>query len=151
MPNTFVGGNARITTEVTTTISVVDTPEVLQGIFTETDLQHFDSPAEGQMRHLGVNPREYNVVGSFALDSNSNNVLSLILMKYDSSATSDIEVSRITGVVNSLVGGRDVVFFTFIGNVTLDQNDYVYFTVENNSGTTDITAELDSFYNIQQR
>ena len=53
--------------------------------------------------------------------------------------------------VNSLVGGRDVAFFNFSFNVSLDQNDYVYFQVRNNSGNNNLTLELDSDFVLEER
>jgi len=60
LPNTFVGGISTITTEITTVLSF-NTPTPLLGTVTNSDLQHFDSPSNGQLRHLGSNPREFTV------------------------------------------------------------------------------------------
>ena len=53
--------------------------------------------------------------------------------------------------MNNLSGGRDVAFFTIIANVTLDQGDYLFFEIANDSGTGNVTAELESFFIVQER
>ena len=77
LPNTFVGGESVITAEITTTISVAGTFVDLAGTYTPADLQHFDAPANGQLRHLGSSPREFSVSGQLVLDSGSNNEVDL--------------------------------------------------------------------------
>ena len=53
--------------------------------------------------------------------------------------------------MNALVGSRDVAFFTIIGNIELDKNDYVFLEVLNNTSGTNVTAELDSFFLVEGR
>jgi hypothetical protein len=72
-------------------------------------------------------------------------------MKYDNSTATSLEVLTQTRQVNNLVGGRDVAFFEININTTLDQNDYIYLEVANNSGTNNVTAEADSYYIVEQR
>ena len=126
--NTFVGGKATISSEITTTINTQGVFETLAGTFTETDLAHFDSPAEGQLRHLGDNPREFTVITDFVVDSRQNDVVALKLVKWDDSASSEVDIFTQKRQVNALVGGRDVAFFNIITNIDLDKNDYIYWT-----------------------
>lgn len=149
--NTFEGGNATITAETATTISASSTYYDLNGTWTSGDLDHFDSPSNGQLRHLGDNPREYKAVGDLVLDSTSGDELKVKILKYDSSAASFVDVFIQTRQVNAFVGGRDVAFFNFSTNLTLDQNDYVKLQVSNESSTSNVTAELDSFFSIEKR
>lgn len=152
MPNTFEGGSIGVTTETTTTINTAGVFEtLLAGSWTTQDLQHFDSPSAGQLRHLGNTPREYKVIASFAIDSTANNELALRVMRYDDSAAASFEVLTQTRQVNNLVGGRDVAFFEININTVLDQNDYIYLEVTNNTGTSNVTAEADSYYIVEQR
>ena len=67
------------------------------------------------------------------------------------STSSFIEFQERVRQVNNLSGGRDVAIFNFSFNVNLDQNDYVYFQVRNNSGNNDLTLELNSDYTIEER
>ncbi len=59
--NTFIGGALNNTAEVTTTIVTQGTAVDLNGTFNTRDLQHFDSPANGRLRHIGTNPTDFLV------------------------------------------------------------------------------------------
>jgi hypothetical protein len=63
--NTFEGGRANITSEVATTGTGTFTP--LLGTWAAGDLQHFDSPSNGQIRHLGNSPREFKITVELTL------------------------------------------------------------------------------------
>jgi len=152
MPNTFEGGSIGITTEAVTTISATNTfVDVAATAWTTTDLQHFDSPSAGQLRHIGINPREYKVIASFAMDSNANDELTLRVAKWDNSASSFVTVLDQVRPVNNLLGARDVAFFNVNINTTLDQNDYIKIQVANGTGANDVTAEADSYFVVEER
>ena len=151
LKNTFVSGKATLTTEVETTINTAGVFETLAGTFTESDLAHFDSPATGQLRHLGNNPREFIVIADFIIDGGSNDVIDLKLVKYDDSTSQNVDIFTQRRQVNALVGSRDVSFFNIVTNIELDKNDYVFWEVANESGTTNVTAELDSYFIVNPR
>jgi hypothetical protein len=145
--NTFVGGIATVTTEIETTIGV-GLPFILLGTFTNSDLQHFDSPANGQLRHLGTNPKEYTVNFDFVLDGGSNQTYKIELVKNDGSPVVTYQQTR---VINNLQGGRDVAYFTGLANIILNQNDFVYWQVTNLTDSSNCTLELDSSYSVEER
>lgn len=152
MPNTFEGGSIGVTTDAATVIGSTGVfVDLNAALWTTSDLQHFDNPTGGQLRHLGNAPREYKVVSSLTLESNANNELTVRVLKWDDSASSFITVLDQTRQVNALVGGRDVAFFNIDINTTLDQNDYIKLQVTNNSATNDVTAETDSYLVIEER
>jgi len=151
LPNTFVGGEASVSSEATTTISVAGTFVDLAGTFTAADLQHFDSPATGQLRHLGSTPREFSVTGQVVLDSGSNNEVQLKIVIFRADTTSFEDGKTLTRVINNLQGGRDVGYYGLSDNITLDTNDYVKLQVANVAATSNITAELDSFFMVGAR
>lgn len=152
MPNTFEGGSIGVTTSTTTTINTQSVFEdVAATLWTAQDLQHFDNPSAGQLRHLGNTPREYKIAASFVVEGNQNHEIALKVVKYDDSAAGTVDILTQTRQINALVGGRDVAFFTININVELDQNDYVFLQVANNSGTQNLTAETDSYYIIEER
>lgn len=151
LPNTFVGGELTLTTEVTTTITAAGTYVDLAGTFATADLQHFDSPANGQIRHLGASPREFTLSGQLILDSTANDEVDLKVVIFRA-ATSNFEDKKIQRrVINNLQGGRDVGYFALIDNIILNQNDYVKLQVANATATNNITAELDSFIIVGAR
>ena len=151
VPNTFEGGRLTVTSENLTSIAAGSTWYTLNAIWTASNLEHFDSPASGQLRHLGNSPREYKCIINFVIESQANNDLGIRLRKFDQSSGSFIDFTERRRQVNSLVGGRDVAIFNFSFNVTLDQNDYVFFQVRNNSGNQDLTLELNSDWILEER
>lgn len=151
MPNTFEGGSIGIILTAETVINTQGVFEVLNGSWLFQDLQHFDVPGPGQLRHLGNTPREYKFIADFVIDGTQNTELSLRVVKYDASEASEVTILTQTRQVNNLVGGRDVAFFTININLDLDQNDYVFLKVANNSGTQNVTAELDSYFIVEER
>ena len=148
--NTFEGGELKITSEAATTISSTTTFYDLEGTWTAQDLQHFDSPSNF-LRHLGNSPREYSIVASLQLECSTGDDLKVRVQKWDDSASSFVEVATQTREVNSFSGGRDIAFFTILTNTTLDQGDYVFLQVKNETSTSNVTAELDSFIRIGKR
>lgn len=152
MQNTFEGGSLGISSEAITVVSAIGTFYAVNAAsWSSLDLQHFDSPAAGQLRHLGNTPREYKIIATFALDSTANNNLTLRVKKWDNSASSFVTILDQTREVNNFVGGRDVAFFNININTTLDQNDYIFMEAANQTSTADITAELDSYFIVEQR
>lgn len=147
VPNTFVGATATVTTEIETAVSG-GLPSPMLGTVALSDVQHFDSPANGQLRHLGNNPRDYTVNFDFILDGGANNEYKIELVKNDGS---DTVVYQQTRVVNNLQGGRDVAYFTGLANVILNKDEYVYWQVTNITGNTNCTLELDSSWSVEER
>jgi hypothetical protein len=151
VPNTFVGGNLAVTAEVTTNVVADSTFYDLAATWTAGDLQHFDSPSNGQLRHIGTSPREYKFTGDLTLVSSSNNELEIKVRKWDDSASAFVNGFTQRRQVNSFVGSRDVAFFNISTAIELDQNDYIILQVANNTGANDVTVELDSFFVIEER
>ena len=149
--NTFVGGRASVSSESVTTVSSQGAYYTLNANWGSNNLQHFDSPSGGQLRHLGNNPREFKVNVNFNIESTATNEIGIRLRKWDDSAGSFSEFAERAREINSFVGGRDVAFYNFSFNVTLDQNDYVFFQVRNNTSTSNLTLELSSDFSIEER
>ena len=149
--NTFEGGYTSITTEVQTTISTVGTFVDLAGTYTASSLEHFDAPDNGRLRHLGDTPVEYKVTFYGIIDSGANDEIELKIVVWDNSASVFVDYKSTIRVVNNLQGGRDVAFFNFVDTVILNTNDYVKIQVANTTSTSNVTAELDSEFIIEQR
>jgi hypothetical protein len=152
IPNTFEGGSIGVTTETTTTINTAGVFEDIEAtLWTSQGLQHFDNPAEGQLRHIGNTPREFKIIADFLLDSSNGDDLTLRVTKWDDSASSFITILDQTREVNNFQGGRDVAFFTININTSLDQNDYIKLQVANVTATNNVTAEADSYFIVEAR
>ena len=152
MKNTFVGGSIGVSNESSTTISSAGVfYDIDAAAWTAQDLQHFDNPTVGQLRHLGNTPLEYKVTADFLLVSTAGDDLTLRVVKWDDSASAFVTVLDQTREVNNFQGGRDLAFFNININTTLDTNDYIKLQVANVAATNDVTAELDSYYIVEAR
>jgi len=147
--NTFVGGSTQCDLEVLTEIVTQNAPLPIAGTFGASDLQHFDIPANGQLRHIGIKPIEYICLHNFVLEGTANNDYKISLVKV-SGGTPTI-VRSYTRPINNLSGGRDVAFYTGTTSAILNQNEYVFWEVSNESGTGDCTLELDSNWQVRER
>lgn len=151
LPNTFVGGQTGVTTEITTTISSTGVFVDLAGTYTPSGLEHFDSPANGQLRHLAQSPREFKVAVFGIIDGGANDDIELKIVVWDDSASVFVDYKSVVRVINNLQGGRDVAYFNFTDNIILATNDYVKIMVANISDTSNVTAELDTEFTIEAR
>lgn len=151
LENTFVGGEAFVSSEATTTITVDGTFVDIAGTFGTSDLQHFDSPASGQLRHLGDTPIAYTVSGQMVLESGQDNLVDLKIVIFRDATTSFEDGKTTRRVIDRLQGARDVAYFVLDDDIILNQNDYVKLQVANIGATTDITAEIDSYFNVKAR
>ena len=149
--NTHEGGVLEITAEAVTTITTANTYVDVAGTWTASDLQHFSSPSNGQLRNDGKNPQEFMISGSFTIDGGANDVISVKVVKWDDSASAFEDVATASQQVLSIIGGRDVAIINFIEAVNLEVNDYVKIQVANLTDTTDITVENDSKIRLFKR
>ena len=149
VPNTFVGAGAEVTTEVSTVINTIDVAEVLLGTFTTSDLQHFDSPSNGQLRHLGTNPREYKINFDFIIDGTAAAEYTLLLIK-DVAAVESTEFTQ-RRVINSLQGGRNVAYFGGSVSIILNKDEFLFWKIENNTNTDNVQVENTSSWSIEER
>ena len=147
--NTFVGGTLTNTAEAVSTIAVIGISVDMAGTWTPSDLQHFDSPASNELRHLGNDPKDFRVAFSLVIDGTANDTIGIELVK-DDGVTPTIEFTQ-TRVINNLQGARDVAYFTGAFNVRLDKNDLVVWQVANLTSTANVTLELDSAWSLEER
>jgi len=148
LPNTFVGGLSSLGAEIETTINTQNVYENMLGTFVFSDLQHFDNPSLSQIRHLGDNPIEFTVNFNFVLEGTKNEEYEIALVKNDGSDTVIYELVR---VINSLQGNRDIAYFSGRANVTLNQDEYLFWKVRNTTGSQNCTLELDSNWEVTKR
>jgi len=148
--NTFVGGNLECTTEVLTSITTAGTAVDLKGTFTASDMQHFDSPVNGALRHTGINPKEFTVNFDLVIDGVQSAEIEILLIKIDSLAAVTVESAQ-TRIINNLQGGRDVAYFTGQKSVRLNQNDLVFWQVANVNATGNVTLERSSSWAVRER
>lgn len=147
--NTFIGGTSTLSTEVTTTISAINTKTLILGTWTQSDLQHFDANNNWSLRNIGIDPLDYTVNFDFVLEGAQNEEYRIYLIK-DSGGVLTTEFTQLR-TIDRLSGGRDVSYFTGTFGVNLKQNDFVYWEVENTSSSSNCTLEADSRFLIEER
>ena len=81
----------------------------------------------------------------------SVSIAALKIVIFRDATTSFEDAKTITRVINNLQGGRDVAYFVLDDNIILSVNDYVKIQVANMSDTSNVTAELDSFFTVEAR
>ena len=150
--NTHVGGRITISTETTTVISSAGTYVDLAGTFTSSELQHYDSPANGQLRNIGNTPREFVASLSVDIAGGAGDEIALKLVKWDDSASTFVDVGApMVRNIGNFIITTDKASFVNIIPFELDQNDYIKLQVANLSDTTNVTGELDSYVFISER
>ena len=149
MKGTFVGGQANLTGELLTTINTINVEEDLAGTWTATGLEHFDNPVNGHLRHLGNDPKQYQITFNMVLEGTATETYELRLVKDDGAAVT-LQFSQ-QRVINNLQGARNVGYFGGIAYVLMNQNDVVYWKVVNTSSAADCTLEDGSQFNVEAR
>jgi hypothetical protein len=149
MGNTFVGGSLSTSAEIETSISTVDVYEDLLATWSSEDLQHFDSPSSGKLRHLGDDPRNFRCTFHLVLEGGANDEFEISFLKDDS--VTPVSVFSQKRVINNFQGGRDVAYFGATFNLTLDSGDTLITQVRNLTDTTNCTLELSSSFTVEER
>lgn len=151
LSNTFEGGLVTITTQTETVITTINVPVTMAGTWTASSLQHFDSPATGQLRNLGTTPFEFIIHTDIVLTGTAGDDIKLTLRKYDASLDAFVDVFSQIRRVAALPGSRNIALFALLISFDLNQNDYVFAQVTNTTGTGNVTAEIDSSMIIYER
>ena len=149
MNNTFVGGVLTVTAEATTDIVTQGIGVDMAGTWTASDLQHFDSPASNELRHIGSDPKDFRVTFDFVIDGAQGDVIGIELVK-DDGVSPSLEYTQ-TRVINNLQGARDVAYFNGTFNVRMNKNDILVWQVINISGLGDVIVESDSQWIVEER
>lgn len=149
--NTYVGITGTLSVESLTSIAVVSTFYTLAGTWSESDQQHFSSPSNGQWKNDGVSPREFKIICYIVLGGGANDVYTVRLRKYDDSLGTTSTIVSQQSQVSNIIGGNDVTTFSILGKTTLDEDDYVFIEVANETDTSDCTAKIGSFITIEER
>ena len=149
MRNTFVGGSIVNTAEVLTIITAPNVAVDLDGTFLAYDMEHFDAPSNGRLRHLGINPTEYRVTWDFVLEGRSNESYEIRLIHF-SGSTPTLAYSQVR-VVNNLSGGRDVAYYNGVANIILNENDFCFWQIVNLDSSQSCTLEDGSMFDVEAR
>lgn len=150
LPNTNKYISGTISTEVLTTVSLINTYYPLLGTFTVNKQVQFSMPANGEFELLTGNGT-YIFSGNIDIVGTANDVIDIRVTKStDSGATYPTEINHISRQINNVVGARDIAFFPLNFIADLKQGERVRVEVENKTAGRDVTAALDSYFIISE-
>tara|TARA_R110000851_G_scaffold246062_1_gene398778 strand:- start:17618 stop:18934 length:1317 start_codon:yes stop_codon:yes gene_type:complete len=149
--NTYAGGQWDLTVAATTTIAAVDTAVKLAGTTVYSDLVFFSNITDNSFVCDSDKGIEYAINGSVVLDGNAGDFLKLIVRHWDDSTSSYVDLRSFSREVVNGTGGSDFASISYRANALLDVNDRIELWVENNSGTSNVTAQVGSYMNIDER
>lgn len=152
--NTYVGGKVTMTAEAPTTVGVSGTLyELNDGTWTTSNLQHFDSPSNGILRHIGTTPVEYRITIDCLIEGGNGDEIRLELWRGDFTAipANEVSVYSMSRLVNNFQGGRDVAFFNATTFIELLPNDYIFISGANDTDISDVTLENGSTIVVEAR
>jgi len=150
LPNTFVGASAVNIADTITTITAQNVEEVLQGSFATYGLEHFDEPTDGELRHVGVNPREFRVSWDMVIEGRANDNYEIRLIKKDVLMVETLQFSQVR-TMNNLQGGRDVGYWNGTTNIILNQNESCFWKIVNLLDNSNCTLEDGSQWTVEER
>lgn len=160
-PKSFFKGNVGIlntkkylestlTSEVETVITLAGEYYPLEGVFTTGNLSHISMPVNGEYEILSGSS-VYDIIADLTLESTQGNIIDVkVTRSTDGGVTFSEDINHVTRVVNNNVGPRDVAFIPINFTRTLNKGDRVRLEVENVNSTSNITAEIGSFFSIRE-
>jgi hypothetical protein len=150
--NTLEGGVATMSTVVTNVIPSAAFWQSAAGIWAGTDLEHFSlDTRRGRLQHLGESPVEYTLYGELVVSGPINDEVEVRIQYFDNSASTTTVIFNVDRQLNNVVGGKNVAYFNFMFNVTLDIGDFVYPQITDNTAAGNLIVELGSFFKLFKR
>lgn len=146
--STIEGGYNEITTPALTSIPATNTYYDIAGTFTASKLDHFSSPVNGVLQNDANNPIEFNLTAHFSLEGNPNDVLMVKGLRYNSTTAQWEDEFTQETTIDSSAGVRDVARIDISRTVILERGDQFKLQVANSTGTTGVTAETGSYYQL---
>lgn len=145
--NTHKYIQARISTEVATSIALASTYYNLAGTYTISDVSHFSMPTNGIFELLSGNGR-YAVTLNYQLEGTANDVFSIQVAKSTNGGVSYSPVDHKIAKVQNLVGNEDIGVLGSTFNLDLKAGDRLKLEIENYTGGRNLTAKIDSSITI---
>ncbi len=149
--NTHTGGRLDISASALTTIVTIDTYVNLAGTYLASEIVHFDSPSNGQLRHLADEPLDYRIDADIPVIGTGNDMLKVAVVKYRAATASNVIVQEQERRVNSVSGPNDTAFFNIATTTEMDVDDYIFFQIKNTTNTNNCTAQVDTHLLVGER
>lgn len=149
---TFEGGRVIMDIEAPTTFIDTVTYVDIAGTWIESDFQHFDSPANGEIRHIGATPIEYLASGRFTFTGTKSDEISIRLLKWDDSEGVFEQVDEVSAAIQGSQGGLDVISFAPSAPILLSLGDYAKVQVVNlTNNSNPVTLLAPSYFDVRVR
>ena len=137
--NTNVGGRVRIITEAATTLTH-NVWSNISGTFSLSAAAHFDSPASGELRHLGPNPIDFNFYVQVIFSGSNGNDIEVRVQRWNDSASTWISFTEFYPQRISVGGGgNNTAQFINTSSILLEKNDKVRLQVRNTTTGNPVT------------
>jgi len=149
LKDTYVGGEYTISTSATTTISTVDTLVKMAGTTTYSDMQWFTQSTDNAFVYNSNQSIDIKVDGSLSFTGGNGDEMGVQIRQWDDSASAYVNIGP--RYVQTFNGAGKVSSLAFMARTTIDENDRIEIWIENQSDTSDITAELGGFVGISER
>lgn len=150
--NTYIGGNFTVSSDVATTISTVNTLVKMAGTTTYDDLQWSQANGNNSIESISSLTYDIEVKGTLSFSGGNNDKMGLQIRLWDDSASAYVNVGpRYTATLNGGSGSTRVENLPFFANATLNENDRIEIWIENQTDTTDITADVGGFVAVEER
>lgn len=147
--NTYVGGEFAVSSTAVTVIASSGVLVKMAGTTTYADLQWFSQTTNNAFVYDSTQQIEIQVEGALTFTNSSNKLIGIQVKLWDNSASAYVDVgSRFTATIGS--GGR-AENVTFFARTTIDKSDRVEIWLENQTDTSNITAEVGGFVGISER
>lgn len=147
--NTHVGGEYAIGTATATTISSTNTLVKMAGTTTYSDLQWFSQTTNNAFVYDSDQTIEIQIEGSLSFSNTNNKVMGLQIRLWDDSAAAYVNIG--SSFSTTFDGNGSAQGLAFFGRTLIDQNDRIELWVENQSDTSNITADVGGFVGISER
>ena len=147
IPNTLPGGKLDFTVSVATTIALVNTPVKVAGTTVLSDEIWIEQNVDNRTEWLSSEDTDMQFTGVLSATSGNNNQIAFELHIFNSGGTLQDTLTFPPITTNGAGRAENV---TLIETFQLSQGWYIELFVENRTGATDVSVEVDSRYIIEQ-
>lgn len=138
--NTRPGFDMEFTTQATTTISTVNTPVKAAGTTNTTRNTWWTQTGNNEVTYNSNLTKDFKITVNVTIDGGANDEIAVVVRKYDDSAAGYVDLKRRVKNISNVLGGLDVVNFSFVTVGEFSVDDRLEVWVENTDDTTDVTV-----------
>ena len=149
VPNTYVGGQYKIGTEVATNIVTQGVPVKIAGATPYTDLQHFTGAVDNSSTYIGTQEIGVNMYVDISFTGPNNDELTVTVRHWVDGSSSYVDLTESGKFTLGIAGRSAPISLHSFG--TLNKNDRLEVWVTNTSSNGDVTAVSGGIVSISER